>query len=280
MMVLERDGKIDEALAAAERTLELEPDAAIPALARVRYLAQLGRLNEAKEGLAPLKQRFSDHVEVLTTEGRIALIERRLEDALGIFERAFDLQPDNTRVVDLTKTGVSLGRSDKYLPVIDSWLEENPEQLGVREKFSEMLIVVGKLPEAKQQYELILERSPNNAQALNNLAWLQVELGEAEAAVATGRRAVHVAPGNPAPLDTLAVALLETGEKKEALELLTAANKAAPQDPDIRFHLARALAANGDTAGAVLTLKSLLESDARFRQRSQAVALLESLSQQ
>ena len=65
----------------------------------MRYLAQLGRLEEARAALEPLKAAFPDQIEVLQVEGRIALVERRAEDAIAVFRRAFELRRDNLMLI-------------------------------------------------------------------------------------------------------------------------------------------------------------------------------------
>src|SRR5690606_31434503 len=106
-------------------------------LARVRYLALLGRIDEAKQHLAALRERFPDEVEVLTTEGRIAFRELRAEDALQAFSRAYEKQADNIRLLDLARLGMAMGRGEEQASLVGSWLEKNPEDLWVRSQYAE-----------------------------------------------------------------------------------------------------------------------------------------------
>jgi tetratricopeptide (TPR) repeat protein len=61
---------------------------------------------------------------------------------------------------------------------------------------------------------------PNDAIALNNLAWTLLQDGSTRAARAYAERALDLAPHEPQVMDTLAVVLMELGELDRASELL------------------------------------------------------------
>src|SRR3546814_14292443 len=88
-----------------------------------------------------------------------------------------------------------------------------------------------------------------------------MSLGKAEEAVRPARKAAEIAPGAPEIADTLGMILLEVGDKREALDLLRKARQGAADNPAIHFHFAQALAANGETDGAVVELRALLDQE-------------------
>ena len=127
--------------------------------------------------------------------------------------------------------------------------------------------------EAVAQYEAMIGNHPNNAAALNNLAWLYNERGDTRG-LETAARAVELAPGSAAVVDTYGWILLQQERIDEGLEQLQRAMELNPEDPDIRYHVATALAQTGDADQARSMLETLLASDRNFASRADAEALL------
>jgi putative PEP-CTERM system TPR-repeat lipoprotein len=278
MRALELNGRIPEALTAAENTLRLDPKNLQARVGQVRYLAQLGRLEDAQARLQPLKEEFPDQVEVLLLDGRITLLSKRGDEAVSILRRAFELYRGNSTLIELSRALFATNKGDEALALLHGWLDEYPNDVLTRITLAEAQIGLGELAEAERQYESILAATPNNARALNNLAWIRATLGKPAEAVDLARKAHGLAPNSPSVADTLAVILLDTGKAQEAMQLLQSARQAAPDSPAIQFHFARALAANGLNEAAVAELRTLLKGDRVFSERQQAEALLAELS--
>ena len=79
---------------------------------------------------------------------------------------------------------------------------------------------------AARQYKAMLEIQPNDALALNNLAWVAGQLKDPKA-IEYAEKADKLAPNNPAILDTLGMLLVEKGDTKRGVEVLQQA--AAPR---------------------------------------------------
>ena len=278
MEALERNGRIEEALSAADRALELDPTIARARFGRARYLAQLGRFQEANAELKALRRDYPQQAGLLSIEARIALSEKRVEDAVGLFERAFELQPENTKLVELVRVKVAVGKVNEALLLMRKWLEDRPDDQLIRNTLAEVFIGIGQFGEAKEQYRAILAKIPNNPRLLNNMAWVQTALGEEEDAVENARHALRLDPGNHTYVSTLAGALLQAGRGDEALDILEDVAREVPKNPSLQFHYAWALAESGERDEAVDALHALLQSDKPFLERARAEQLLESLN--
>lgn len=80
------------------------------------------------------------------------------------------------------------------------------------------------------------EIAPNNAQNLNNLAWVLNELGDQRAAQIASK-AYALAPDNADILDTYGWISYRNGDRAKALQLLEKATQLAPNNPEIAKHL-------------------------------------------
>jgi Flp pilus assembly protein TadD len=136
--------------------------------------------------------------------------------------------------------------------------------------------VRGNVADAKAGYRKVLELEPENATALNNLAWMLTEEGDAKG-LEYAEQAHRLAPFSPGVLDTLGVAVLKSGDAKRGVTLLRMASTLGPAQPDIRLHLAKALIASGDKVAARKELDELAKLDSASPVRVEADKLKSSL---
>ncbi len=95
--------------------------------------------------------------------------------------------------------------------------------------------------QAEEAYLEIIERlGSNNAMVLNNLAFVQGELGKQNEALASALAAVELAPSNASILDTAGSLLVANGQRERGIEMLRKAATIAPDNQTIKRHLAEA----------------------------------------
>lgn len=135
-----------------------------------------------------------------------------------------------------------------------------------RSEHAGRLYLSGQYDKAEQAFRDIVAANPEDAETLNNLAYLLgKELKKPNDALPFARKAVEIRPKSPETLDTLGMVLLESGKFEEAKEILLKAI-AMPSAPGtqvtILMHLAEAQFKmdKKDEAKATLTrAKNLLQ---------------------
>jgi tetratricopeptide (TPR) repeat protein len=110
---------------------------------------------------------------------------------------------------------------------------------------------LGKKTEAHDAYNKVLALQPENALALNNLAYLNADSGtNLDQAMTFAQRAKQKAPNNPDVSDTLGYVYYQKNLNTEAVRIFRQNVQDHPQNSMFHFHLAMALLKQGDKEGA------------------------------
>ena len=197
-------------------------------------------------------------------------------EAIKSYTRAFEKKRNSAVVLKLHSAHQLYGDAARAQDVLARWLAEFPNDVSVRMVLATGLLRQGKEKLALQEYERILELQPDNALALNNVAWLYFKRGDARA-LEIAERAYQRRPELALIIDTYGWLLVQDGQLDQGLALLDKALEQGPGNGDIRYHRAAALAKAGRLAEALSDLQALLESDRSFAERVTAEALLKVL---
>jgi predicted Zn-dependent protease len=132
------------------------------------------------------------------------------------------------------------------------------------------------LKNAGAQYQALISVEPNNVVALNNLAWIGGETGDAKA-ISYAERAAKLAPQSASVLDTLGTLLVRQGETNRGLEYLSKARELAPTRFDLRLSYARALVISGQKDAARKELREIVEAKEDATEKRAAAEMLQKL---
>ena len=155
-------------------------------------------------------------------------------------------------------------------------LERTPDSVDAAQMLAQLDIAGGRLPEAQRRLEGLLAVAPENALALNNLAWVYAERGDPRARP-TAQRAYLRSP-TPNAADTLGWIMVKGGDAKAALLLLRQSNEKQPGQPGVQYHLAVALRDAGQVEDAAKLLQSLVRGQQAFGEKEDARKLLASMA--
>lgn len=260
----------DEAAEAFEKARERLDPPREAELYLARALLQSGQGARAGTLIAELEEKYPSESAVAILRGNHALsVEGDPQAAVQAFEKALELEPNETRLLDLVQLHTRLGQVDKAIGRLERWRAENDASIRVESALAELHLTSGHLDAAGEVYMDLVERVPDNAAFQNNLAWVLGEQGKLDRALEHARKAADLAPSDPGVQDTLGVVLLKRGETAEAREYLAKAAQAAPGRADIQVNYADALIAAGarEEARAVLARLAAEDLSSSLRQR-------------
>ena len=211
-----------------------------------------------------------------TMEGDVHMAQKQFGQAAMAYQRALDLVKGGNLMIKAHQARVLTGNAKEADAQVLAWLKERPEDVSTRAYLAGSLNARKDYKGAMGHYELALQKAPNNAPLLNNLAVVYGELKDSRA-LETAERAYKLEPKNAAIQDTLGWILLAQNQTSRAIDLLKTSVNTAPKSAEIRYHYAVALAKSGDKARARVELDTALAEKGSFPSRTVAEVLRKQL---
>jgi tetratricopeptide (TPR) repeat protein len=275
------EGKLDEAVAALQAALALDPHYH----GALHRLGNVHRLRGEWDLAVDAYLKAIDEADLPAYRYGLAcafLGKGAFPEAETCYRKALELEPNKPENhLGLANALVQLDRPADAELEFELALRLDPTLQEAHTNLAVLLLSQGKASEALEHNQKALAIPPNSAQEQFNLGQCLVALGRTDEALQNLRAVSRLAPGMPEPQAAVAKALLSkqgasAEEKAEALQLATKANETtASRRADILETLAMAQAANGDPAAAVALVEKALElpgpkRNATFRERLQA----------
>jgi predicted Zn-dependent protease len=115
--------------------------------------------------------------------------------------------------------------------------------------FAQSLALRGKSDEARRLFDLVLEREPDQAEALRGRSSLESKIGQNKRAVIDAQRLVTISPNSGEDRVVLARAFLAAGNGDQVRRTLWDAFRDLPDDERVFSALKSVLASTGDADG-------------------------------
>lgn len=255
------------------RSLAVSPQYAPAISERARFALAQTHLDQAEGEIQKLKDLWPDRPEFFDLSAGLSLLRGQTSNAAQVYRQAFDAEPTSIRALRLAYAENRSGKSAASEAVLKDWLSQHPDDAAVALVLANRYLTSQALVDAAELYAIILRHHPNHIVALNNLAWISLQLGDHEAAVKFARQGLALSPDNVHLMETMAEIQLAEGNNAEALSLLNRAIDHDQDNPGLRVKLARSLAQNGSRAEARDLLRQTLTAHREFPERRDAERL-------
>ena len=198
------------------------------------------------------------YVQFLSSQRTREAGERALQEYIAREPDDYDLQ---LGLADLQRSG---GEADKAIATYRGVINkdrEGPKALTARNRIATIYVEQKKLDAASQLLEEVLKKNPRDNDALMLRGNIELDRGNAGAAIADLRAVLRDQPTAVGVLRTLARAHLSQGEPGLAEESLRAAMDAAPADTHVRIEMAQLLAQTQRAEQAVTLLEETVRAN-------------------
>ncbi|HKD09828.1 MAG TPA: tetratricopeptide repeat protein [Bryobacteraceae bacterium] len=185
----------------------------------------------------------------------IAFSAGKYDIAIEQYRHLVVSSPDPTEIqLQLASAYIASRDPKSAIAILEKIPRSEPKSTVASLQMAQALAAVKRVDEAKARYRRILETDPNNANALNDLAFLMADSGEdLSGALALAQRAGQFAaePALKASVtDTLGWIYLKKQMYDAAVQTLEPLVRANPRNPTYLYHLGSAYYAKGDLEAA------------------------------
>jgi Flp pilus assembly protein TadD len=210
-------------------------------------------------------------------EGGIQASKRQWPQAITAYRDGLRAVPTSTELATRLHIALNADKQGAEAQRLEAnWLRQNPGDAAFRFFLGDLALGSKDLVAAESQYREVLKLQPENALALNNVAWLMAT-AKKPGAVAMAEKAVALLPDRPVIMDTLALALAAEGQKDKAVDIMRQAVRLEEKNPQLRFNLAKLLVDAGDKAAAKTELETLAKLGEKFPRHGEVTAMLKAL---
>lgn len=267
----------DAAMQSLRKGLEIRPDMLEAQRGLIMLALDAGKWQDAG-GIARevQKQRPKEAVGYIL-EGDVGVARKAWNDAAAAYRAGLKQVPSSTELaVKLHSVLLAGGNSQEAGKLEASWIKDYPKDIVFRGYLGDSASSRKEFDKAAAHYQAIVDLQPNNAVALNNLAWISGQL-KAPKAIEYAEKANKLAPNQAPFMDTLAMLLAEKGDTARALDLLKKAVELAPQASLIRLNYARVLIKAGNKSDGRKELEELAKLGDKFQAQGEVAQLLKAL---
>ena len=155
----------------------------------------------------------------------------------------------------------------------EQWLRGKPTDLRIWRALADSQARKGNMQAARSAYESVVKMTPLDAEALNNLAIVLVNLRD-PGALKVAEQALAIKPQAPYIIGTTGWAAFHAGQPDRALQLLRDARLRDPGNISTRYFLGAVLAQQGRKSEARDELQAALRSGSEFAYTKEAEGLL------
>ncbi len=200
------------------------------ALADVEIRSQ--QYNEAEKIIRQIENQFPQSITPILAKAKLYLATNKKPEAADLLSQQWKTTNNPAFAVALYPL---ITEKESAQALLKEWREKNPQD--TRPIFLQAATAqqANEAGEAIALYEQILELTPNNPAALNNLAWLYFEAKDPRAEQ-HAKKAYELAPSSAEILDTYGWILVNTGQRALGREILEKAVELAPNNTEILQH--------------------------------------------
>ncbi len=262
--------KGDAAQKLADDGLTLAPGNSALLEVSVALAYKLKGLDAALAAVDKLAQDPMNQPTTRLLKGSLYMIAKRYPDAVAAYAAEMKDMPFTTLVVSYAGALRAAGRAGEATAVLRDWVAKQPDP-AVSESLASLDIEAKRLDDAEKNLLAVLSVRPNDAVALNNLAWIYAQRNDKRAR-AMAQKAYLLAP-SAQTADTLGWIMTSNGEAATGVLLLRSAARQMSNNTSVNYHLAVALKETGQKADAIALVKALLDKGGQFEDRPAVEAL-------
>jgi len=225
----ERLGKEEQAIEFYQDCLKFKSYLQLPAQRLAAIYFKNGQLEKTIQQYEMLKDEYPDDISSLVTLGHLYISCAQYTEAIGAFNTAILIHPDNFHTQDdFLDQFITEGRLQEALIQLEELLQDQPESADLLVRQADILSMLGDTAEAISQYEQAIRICPDFLEATIKLGTQYLQMHAEQLAAQQFNKAVEI---NDKIVDAyigLAIAQKLAGSNSDALVTLSLAAAIQP----------------------------------------------------
>ena len=259
-----------------QRALELEPRLLQARRGLVAIALAEKKPAEALDLAKAVQKDLPNEAVGHVLEGDVEAYRNNLKAALAAYQQGLKKNNPQEAATRAHNTMVALGQAGEAELFAQRWIADHPQDAIFPFYLADRALAARDYATAELRYRQVIQLQPNNALALNNVAWLMVQQKK-PGAVEFAEKANLLLPGRPPLMDTLASALAADKQLPRALELQKQAVERAPEDGSLRVNLAKLYIASSQKGLARAELEKVERMGRKYPHQEEVAQLLKTL---
>jgi arylsulfatase A-like enzyme/Flp pilus assembly protein TadD len=235
-----------------------------------KIMAAQGRMELADNAIRILEEVLAEDETIVDAHhmlGRVATNQERFEDAIGHFQRALELDPNNTNSLSgLASSYAALKRFDEALVGFQRLIDLSGKDTNASLAIADIHVTREDYAEAAGVLEEAIAGGANQAIVYNKLGEVRVEQGRPDVAMPLFEKAVESAEKFPMPHFNIGVIHEERGDLGRAIAEYERAIELEPRFFRAQFNLGRLYGKIGQPERQQELWEASIESNPKFVQ--------------
>jgi putative PEP-CTERM system TPR-repeat lipoprotein len=266
----------DGAVQSLKRALAVKPDFLPAQRSLIQIDMAAGRTKEAKATVRTIQSQRPGDAVGLVFEADIEASLKNWDSAAAAYKAALDKGAGTEAASKLHGVLMAAAKPKDADKLAASWIKEHPQDAAFIYYLGDQALGQGNFAVAESHYQAVKRIKPDNAAALNNIAWVLAKQKKT-GALGYAEQANKLQPDQAPFLDTMAMILSDENQLQKALETQKKALALQPQNNGFRLNLARIYLKNGQKTQAKIELEQLAKLGEKFRGQEEVGQLLKAL---
>jgi putative PEP-CTERM system TPR-repeat lipoprotein len=256
-------GQTDAALDALKRALTLSPKLLEAQQKTIGIALAANRKEQALAMARTVQEQRPEQAVGYVFEGGVEAAGKNWPAATAAYRSALKREPSTKVARQLHAALHAAANKTEAAAFAAEWVKKHPQDATFIFYLGTMALADRDYAAAEAHFGKVVALMPENAIALNNLAWSAGKLHKPEA-LAYIEKANKIRPDEPIFLDTWSTILAEQDQPDKAIELQRKAVKLQPENGAFRLNLARLYVKAGEKALARKELEQLAQLGEKF----------------
>lgn len=270
------DNKKTEAAQSLAKAIEIKPDLLAAQRGLIMLDVSSDRYQSALNTARTVQRQRPKEPVGYVLEGDIFAAQKKWDDAAQSYQNGLKATRSVELAIKVHGAYTVAGKKAEADQFANSWLKDHPNDLGFTFYLGDSALTRKDLPTAEKYYGAVVQAQPENAPALNNLAWVSGQL-KRDKALGYAEKAVNLMPKQAAFTDTLAMLLLDQNDYPKALDWSKKTVAMQPDNPVFKLNLAKVYVKSGDKSNAKPILQDLAKLGDKFSGKAEVDEMLKSL---